>query len=286
MVTMSLNTKVKYGWTPDLPDLRDQVYSAGAPAELPPKVDLISQCPPVVNQGSLGSCTANAIGALYEFVQRKETTGFFTPSRLFIYYNERVIEDTVAVDGGARIRNGMKTVNKTGVCPETDWPYVVSKFAKKPPTDCYTEASEHKVVAYKRLTSELSQLKACLAEGYPFVFGFYVFDSFHSAEVSKTGMVPLPAKGEKAHGGHAVLCVGYDDDKQSFLVRNSWGTAWGLEGYCWMPYSYLTSTYLAADFWTIRQTTDSGKPAPKPRKKSFWEKVKDFFFPSTQPFHE
>jgi C1A family cysteine protease len=281
-----MSKEFKYGWKPDLPDFRDHLYSAAAPIELPAKVDLTPHCPPVVNQGSLGSCTACAIGALYEFVQRRETTGFFMPSRLFIYYNERVMEDTVAVDAGARIRDGMKSVNKTGVCPEPDWPYIVSKFAKKPPTDCYTEASEHKVISYKRLTLELGQLKTCLAEGYPFVFGFTVYESFASTDVAQTGLVPIPTKEEKVRGGHAVVCVGYDDAKSCFLVRNSWGSAWGLEGYCWMPYSYVTSNYLAADFWTIRQTTDSGKPAPKPKKKSFWQKVKDFFFPPVKPFNE
>jgi C1A family cysteine protease len=283
---MTIDEKaLKFGWQPDLPDFRDQVYSAAAPVVLPTHVNLISGCPPVCDQGSLGSCTANAIGALYEFVQRKETKNFFMPSRLFIYYNERVIENTVAVDAGARIRDGMKSVNKTGVCPETDWPYVVSRFAKKPSTDCYEEASEHKVIAYKRLTQELVQLKTCLAEGYPFVFGFTVFDSFVSTAVANTGLVPLPTKTEKVRGGHAVTCVGYDDDRQAFLVRNSWGSGWGITGYCWMPYAYVTDIYMAADFWTIRQTTDSGRPAPKPKKKTFWQRVKNFFFPPVAPFN-
>jgi C1A family cysteine protease len=132
------------------------------------------------------------------------------------------------------------------------------------------------------LTQELNQLKTCLAEGYPFVFGFTVYESFHSAKVTQSGIVPFPSKNEKAYGGHAVLAVGYDDAKKSFLVRNSWGPSWGANGYCWMPYSYLTSQYLSSDFWTIRQTTSSGKPAPKPRQKGFWEKVKDFFFPPTR----
>lgn len=275
----------KYGWRPDLPDYRDHMYSTVTPIKLPPKVDLREGCPEVYNQGSLGSCTANAIGAMYEFVQKKEVQTSFMPSRLFIYYNEREIEGTVAMDAGAHLRDGMKSVAKTGVCTEKLYPYIISLFAKKPAKKCYDEASGNKVIGYKRITQTLNQLKTCLAEGYPFVFGFTVFEGFDSKETSRTGQVNMPGKGEKALGGHAVTCVGYDDEKQAFLIRNSWGKNWGVGGHCWMPYAYVTSAYFSADFWTIRQTTSSGKPPVKAPEKTFWQKVKNFFFPPTQPIY-
>jgi C1A family cysteine protease len=207
------------------------------------------------------------------------------PSRLFIYYNERVIEDTVNEDAGAQIRNGMKTVAKQGVCPETDWPYIIKKFAVKPSDPCYKTAENHKILSYKRLEQDLNTMKTCLAEGYPFVFGFKIFSGFHKSGVAKTGIAPLPAQGETVVGGHAVTCVGYDDDKGCFLVRNSWGENWGLEGYFWMPYEYLTSRILSADFWTIRQTTNGSAPiVVRKEKKSFWRRIKDFFFPPMRPF--
>jgi C1A family cysteine protease len=56
-------------------------------------------------------------------------------------------------------------------------------------------------------------------------------------------------------GGHAVLAVGYDDNAQRFIVRNSWGRRWGIAGYFTMPYAYLADDNLAADFWTIRVTS-------------------------------
>jgi C1A family cysteine protease len=272
----------KYGWQPDLPDYRDHLYSAAAPIKLPAKVDLRQHCPEVYNQGQLGSCTANAIGAMYEFVQLKENNTSFMPSRLFIYYNEREIEGTISVDSGAHIRDGMKTVSKTGVCSEGDWPYLISRFAKKPPAPCYKTAIAHQVVSYKRIEQTTRQLKTCLAEGYPFVFGFTVFEQFESAETARTGIVRMPTKGEKALGGHAVTCVGYDDEKQSFLIRNSWGKDWGIDGYFWMPYAYVESSYLSSDFWTIRQVTIPGKKVQAAPEKSFWEKLKDFFFPHVQ----
>jgi len=243
----------RFGWVPDLPDARDLLYSApeATLADLPRKVDLRAQCPPVYDQGQLGSCTANAIGAAYEFMQDKEQLPDFMPSRLFIYYNERKIEGTVGEDSGAMIRDGIKSVNKLGVCPETTWGYDIARFTDEPPQTAYTEALEHQAVAYRRVLPVLHQMQGCLASGVPIVFGFTVYESFESAEVARTGVVPLPPRSEHVLGGHAVLAVGYDDDSQRFLVRNSWGTGWGMDGYCTMPYGYLTDPALAQDFWAI-----------------------------------
>ena len=244
----------RYGWLPDLPDHRDHLYAA--PAEMlgaiPAKVDLRAQCPPVYDQGQLGSCTANAIAAAIEFDRLKQNISDFEPSRLFIYYNERAMEHTVDSDGGAQIRDGIKSVGKLGDCPETEWPYVISKFKTKPPAKCYSDALKYKAVLYQRVTQTLGQLKGCLASGYPFVFGFTVYDGFESAAVAKTGHASLPKSGEQCIGGHAVVGVGYDDAKQWFIVRNSWGISWGMKGYFTLPYAYVTDNNLADDFWTIR----------------------------------
>src|SRR5580692_7685401 len=113
--------KHSYGWVPDLPDQRDFMFAAPVEnmAALPPNVDLRPQCPKeVYDQGQLGSCTANAIAGALEFEMLKQRLNAFTPSRLFIYYNERVIEGTTATDSGALIRDGIKSVNSQGACPE------------------------------------------------------------------------------------------------------------------------------------------------------------------------
>ncbi len=245
----------KYGWQPDLPDQRDFKYAAPRPIlkALPSKVDLRKQNPPVYDQGQLGSCTANAIGAAFEFALLKaDKASDFLPSRLFIYYNERVIEHTVKTDAGAQIRDGIKSVNKKGVAPETLWPYDIAKFAAKPPAAAYKEALNHQVSSYQRVDRNLSQFKGVLAEGFPFVFGFTVYDSFESEQVAKTGKLNLPKAGETVVGGHAVVAVGYDDKAKRFIVRNSWGADWGLAGYFTIPYDYLLSADLSDDFWTIR----------------------------------
>ncbi len=247
-------TNQRYGWIPDLPDHRDHLYSAPLATlqALPPHVDLRSHCPPVYDQGQLGSCTANAIGGAVQFDEMKQKLPqVFTPSRLFIYYNERVIEGTVDSDSGAMIRDGVKSVATQGNCSEAHWPYDITKFREKPPAKCYTEALKHKAISYKRLLHNLDQLKGCLASGYPFIFGFTVYESFESQQVAQTGQVPMPAAHEKVLGGHAVLAVGYDDAQQRFIVRNSWGTNWGMQGYFTMPYPYLLNSHLSDDFWTI-----------------------------------
>lgn len=244
----------RFGWIPDLPDARDLLFAAPSPVQkdVPPKIDLTAQCPPAYDQGQLGSCTGNAIAAAFEFDLMKQHLTDFKPSRLFIYYNERVIEGTVASDAGAQIRDGIKSVASTGVCSETEWPYDITKFAEKPTDKCFADAAKHKVVLYQRLIQDLNTMKGCIASGYPFVFGFTVYQEFEGAEVAKSGVVPMPKARERAIGGHAVMAVGYDDNAEQFTVRNSWGTAWGQKGYFKMPYAYLSNHRLAGDFWTIR----------------------------------
>lgn len=251
----------KYGWVPDLPDARDHLYAAPPPvlSALPTQVNLSTKCPTVVyDQGDLGSCTGNAIAGAVQFDRLKQALASaqdLIPSRLFIYYNERVIEGTASQDNGAQIRDGIKSVATQGVCFETGpnaWPYDIPSFAKEPPPGCYELALQNKVVQYSRLVQVLSQLKGCLASGYPFVFGFTVYESFESPQVTSTGIAPMPTPGEPVIGGHAVLAVGYDDSTQRFMVRNSWGPNWGMAGYFTIPYAYVTDSNLADDLWTIR----------------------------------
>lgn len=239
----------KYGWVKDRKDDRDFKFSAIMPENiaLPSNVDLRAKCPPVFDQGDLGSCTANALAGNVGFIH----SGFI-PSRLFIYYDERSIEHTIHDDSGAQIRDGIKSLVKQGVCAEGLWPYEISKFADKPSPSCYQEAKLDLISSYHALSNDLNELKTCLAQGYPFVMGITVYASFESIEVAKSGLIPMPTDTEECLGGHALMVAGYDDDKKSFLVRNSWGEAWGIAGYCWMPYDYITNGNLTSDLWTIR----------------------------------
>jgi C1A family cysteine protease len=242
-----------YGWVPDRPDHRDLLYAAIAkpPRELPSKVDLSVVCSTVENQGELGSCTANALVGNLEFLERKAGHTVTDLSRLFIYYNERAMEGTIGEDAGAAIRDGVKSLVNLGVCSEQSWPYNIAKFKQKPSATCFKQAADHQVTSYHRILS-LLEMRQCLAEGYPFVFGFTVYTAFESGAVAKTGKLNLPKRGEKALGGHAVCAVGYNDSAKRVLVRNSWGADWGKGGYFTMPYDYISNNNLADDFWTLR----------------------------------
>src|SRR5690348_7408241 len=161
---------MKYGWIPDLPDHNDHFYSAPLHIlkALPPLVDLRPHCPPVYDQGNLGSCTANAISGAIEFDRMKQKLPDFVPSRLFIYYNERLIEGTVGSDSGAMIRDGIKSVASDGVCPEPEWPYDIARFTRRPSAQCYKDAKSDRAISYQRLVQDVNQMKGCLASGYPF----------------------------------------------------------------------------------------------------------------------
>lgn len=235
-------------WRPDFKDHRDLLYykNKKLALNLPKLVDLRPQMPPIVDQGELGSCTANALAGHIGFLKLQAKQAF-TASRLFIYYNERAVEGDVGTDGGAQIRDGIKTLHALGVCQETEWPYVVTRFKVKPPAPCYSAATPNVITSYLKITA-LVEMQDCLASGYPFVFGIPVYESFYDA--NKTGTVPMPKSGEKLEGGHALLCVGYDATKKQFIFRNSWGKSWGLSGYGTIPFDYMTK--MASDCWTIR----------------------------------
>jgi C1A family cysteine protease/GH25 family lysozyme M1 (1,4-beta-N-acetylmuramidase) len=264
----------RYGWKPDLPDPRDYSYPVSRGAQsAPATIDLRAFCPPVYDQGQIGSCTGNAIAAALEFDMMRQKQIAFTPSRLFIYYNERVMEGTVGSDAGANIRDGIKSVASVGDCPETLWPYddtpalqpgnvfpPDARAAVAPTDDCFQNAIKHKALEYLSIDQNLADMKDCLASGYPFVFGFTVFPSFESDLVASSGKVPMPGADEQTIGGHAVMAVGYDDQAQVFIVRNSWGPAWGDAGYFYMPYAYLLDDNLSDDFWVIR-TVANGQPS-------------------------
>lgn len=212
----------------------------------PPRVDLRPEMPPVFDQGELGSCTANALAGLRQYfaLQHGDDTEL---SRLYIYWHERALEGTINEDSGAMLRDGMKVLKKLGACPEKDFPYDISRFTERPSAQAEKDAGKYKIKSYHRVRS-LSELKTCLQHRLPVAIGIIAFESLESYEVAKTGIVPMPQFGEQELGGHAMLVVGYDDEKGWAIVRNSWGSEWGDKGYCYLPYKYFTKG-LVVDMW-------------------------------------
>lgn len=224
--------------------------------DLPGVVDLRLKFQAPYDQGALGSCTANALCGIVGYLDPK-----MLGSRLFLYYNERAMEGTLAEDSGAFLEDGVKSLETFGICPETMWTYDVAKFTVQPPGECYKEALDHQVLHAKQLYNDLHTMRTALAEGYPFVVGIMIYESFESEGVARHGLVPMPAvaAGEQMLGGHAVCCVGYNDVKKVWIMRNSWGSGWGDGGYFYLPYDYLLDSTLATDLWTIiKMEADDG----------------------------
>ena len=239
----------RYHWRPDPPDSRDYLYAAPQIA-LPGQVDLRPACSPIEDQGQLGSCTGQAIAGLIEYLDRKANKNLDV-SRLFIYYQERLLEGTVNYDSGAYIRDGIKAVNQFGAPLESLWPYVTGRFATRPSAAAYADALKRKAGTYQRIT-DFTGVKTALAQGYPVVMGFSVYASFQTTTVARTGQMPYPnVNTEKLLGGHAVALVGYKDSTNQFIARNSWGTGWGDRGYFYMPYDVVKNTSMSSDFWII-----------------------------------
>jgi C1A family cysteine protease len=217
---------------------------------LPPLIDLRHRFPAPFNQGELGSCTANALCGIVSY----DLSGAFIGSRLFVYYNERVLENDVGDDAGALLSDGIITLQKYGVCPESSWEYNTSNFTVKPPNTCYAEAEHHKAIKVAHITNDVASMKLSLANRNPFVVGIQIYESFETEEVAKTGIVPFPdVTKEDCLGGHAVVCCGYNDKQKVWIMRNSWGVEWGEGGYFYLPYLYLLDSSLSTDMWSIQK---------------------------------
>lgn len=263
----------RYGYKKDTPDHRDlglvtmwPIAQKAPPPGMPtPPVDLEEWCGPVRDQGDLGSCTAHAGVGMREFLFRKyhdfETKrselapeqAIFSP--LYLYYRERYIEGTLPGDDGAQMRSIVKALRGFGACLETEDNYRAYNFNLPPTPDQTAHAYLYHAGAYHRI-SDVSSMKSCLASGYVFALGMNVFESFESDEVAANGLMPMPATGEKCVGGHAVLCIGYDDDVQcpgakpgALKLRNSWGAEWGAKGNFWMPYDFAANRDYVTDCW-------------------------------------
>jgi len=269
------------GWLRDLPDIRDyspdhekikpilKMLNVSVPvAALPPKVDLRQWCPPIEDQGQLGSCTANAGVGMIEYYENKAYGVWLDASRLFLYKTTRNLLGWTG-DTGAYLRTTMGAMALFGVSPEKYWPYNTADFDTEPAAFLYAFALSYQAINYYRLdppgtsaTTLLAQIKTNLAGNLPSMFGFTVYDSIAQANGAGKGKIPFPCPKDKVLGGHAIMAVGYDDAMKiknancgkgttgALLIRNSWGDSWGDAGYGWIPYEYVLKG-IAVDWWAL-----------------------------------
>lgn len=245
----------KYNLKRSMPDQRDKYYSipnAILFSEMPSEVDQRHLCAPVGDQGRVGSCTGFMGTRLLGFDRNKQNLPPFAYSELYLYYKTRLKEGTASVDGGATIKDTIQTAIKIGVCSEDLWPYVEGNVTKKPPKACDQSAVQHRGITYMRVPQNLLHMKSVIFGGGAIGVGISVYESFESDEAAKTGDIPMPQAGEQLLGGHAILLVGFSDEKRCFIAENSWSTSWGDKGFAYLPYDYLERHDLAADFWTIQ----------------------------------
>jgi C1A family cysteine protease len=255
------SSKRTYGWIHGVPDFRD--FPCSLPllrkARVPTTVDPRKSQPPVTDQGNLGSCTGHGVIGSLETGNTRNKEPFVQLSALMAYYNARCLEGTVSYDAGATIRGAVKAANKWGTCSEKLWPYKITNYRTQPTVACFTEALHSQALVYERVSQTEAAVKSVLAQGYDIVLGIAVYTSFESTQATKTGIIPMPKSTESLLGGHCMRLIGYSDVKslgvpsRHFIFQNSWGTGWGTKGFCFLPYSYILSTSLAADLWTIRK---------------------------------
>ena len=242
---------------PSRPDDRDYIYRSDNTQALRETVDLREWDTLVESQGSLGSCSSNALTNAYELCVNRKYPEYFTHlSRLFIYYNTRVEYSNVAEDKGIFLRDGLKSLEKFGVCSELLWPYDIEKFDDRPTDECYEDAKKRKILQYQKLISNY-YITEVLNSNKPVVFGMEIYDSFMDLNES-ISTVSFPSRKENSLGGHAMCMVGYDLKKRLFLAKNSFGITWGDNGYCWIPFDYIRQE--GYDIWTFdipNQTGDS-----------------------------
>lgn len=250
----------KYGWLPEPADVRDYQYRAPRAVlrKLPDSIFLAPFCPPPRDQLQIGSCSGQSTTAHVDFLAIKnKVPGYKTGSPMFQYYNTRRLQGDVLNDTGGYLRTAIKAAASFGICEETLWPYETEKFAVQPGSPAYENGATRQILTYHRIpTGDVEQMMGCLSDGFPFVFGFPVYDFFQSDRMAETGILHMPRQNERMLGGHAVMACGFNLKQKRFLILNSWGVKWGLPkmpGFFTMPFGYF-SECLADDIWTIRST--------------------------------
>lgn len=228
----------------DKHDARDYVFAEPIVAEIPRKASI--SCPPARNQLNLGSCASHAAIAAAE-IYLLQKGKYVELSELYHYYYARKDNGTFPTDGGMTIRDSCKCILDRHFTPEAACPYDVANFNKAPGwiADAFAVLPFlPKAKSYERILL-VSLLKAAVAKGKPVLCGITVQDGYYKVSAQN----PVYRPNGAYVGGHAQLVVGYNDDTGQFRIRNSWGPAWGEDGYYYISYEDFAK--ISFDYWVI-----------------------------------
>lgn len=239
-------------------DFRDVMYIRGS-RPLRPVVDMRDLASAVEEQLNVGSCIGNALVGAYEILLKRDEPHLQVDlSRLFVYYNARLLEGTTGVDDGATVRDGMKALRTDGVCTESLWPYDLKLLYKKPSDEAYADGHRRTIKNYYRLTSVEDMLDA-LNSNTPVVIGTSTYNGFNDLTASNP-IIHKPCSTDMVSGSHAMCLVGYDLEKKLFLVRNSFGTDWGASGYCWITFEFAAREFFDTWIFDVEVMADEVNP--------------------------
>ena len=196
-------------------------------------VDLRPLLSPIEHQKFLPTCTANAVIGCVEFHRRADKDRH-EYSRLFLNWCGKSLERTEKdANAGLSVSACFRALEMFGVCRESRWPYKNHRVTTKPSSRAFWAAERLLGIRYSQVPMTLDGMRSCLARQLPFVLAFvrYKFQT-----ITPEGEFLL---GSGIIGSHAVMVVGYSDSIQKVLIRNSWGSAWGMQGYGLLSYEYL-----------------------------------------------
>ena len=224
--------------------------SIAAPVALPAAVDLRAPWWTINNQENTGSCvgwaTADGVSRWHMVKAGKITQAqLLSPRYIWMASKET---DTITtrpesfIEGaGTTLKAAVDVARKYGLALMDDLPFQIqTKMYTGNENAFYASCAQRKVAAYFNLHKDLASWKTWLAGTGPILAAFNVDSSWDNAAANNGNIDTFHP--DTVRGGHAICIVGYRADGR-FIVRNSWGTSWGVNGFGYLHPDYITAAF-------------------------------------------